>query len=91
MIYLVFLGENMPKSEKRRFYGSVTVSERGQIVIPAKARRDFKIEAGDKLLVIGDLDRGIAMAKQSMVMEYMEEMSSMLHPTEEDVDVEDSQ
>ncbi len=80
----------MPKSEKRRFYGSVTVSERGQIVIPAKARRDFNIEAGDKLLVVGDLDRGIAMAKQSMVMGYMEEMSSMLHATEED-DIEDSQ
>jgi AbrB family looped-hinge helix DNA binding protein len=82
----------MSKSEKRRFYGSVTVSERGQIVIPAKARRDFKIEAGDKLLVIGDLDRGIAMAKQEMVMGYMEEMSSMLHTAvEDDDDVEDSQ
>lgn len=80
----------MAKSEKRRFYGSVTVSERGQIVIPAKARRDFEIEAGDKLLVVGDLDRGIAMAKQSMVMSYMDEMSSMLHTAEED-DVEDPQ
>ncbi len=74
----------MPKSEKRRFYGSVTVSERGQVVIPVKARRDFEIKAGDKLLVVGDLDRGIAMAKQSMVMGYMEEMSSLLHAAEED-------
>ncbi len=81
----------MSKSEKRHFYGSVTVSERGQIVIPASARRDFKIKAGDKLLVVGDLDRGIAMAKQSMVMEYMEEMSSLFNAAEEDDDVEDSQ
>jgi AbrB family looped-hinge helix DNA binding protein len=74
----------MPKSEKRRFYGSVTVSERGQIVIPAEARRDFEIKAGDKLLVVGDLDRGIAMAKQSMVMGFMEEMSSIIHAVDED-------
>ncbi len=79
-----FLESVMPKSEKRRFYGSVTVSERGQVVIPVKARRDFEIKAGDKLLVVGDLDRGIAMAKQSMVMGYMEEMSSLLHAAEED-------
>ncbi len=27
----------MSKSEKRRFYGSITVSKRGQIIIPAIA------------------------------------------------------
>jgi len=43
----------------RKFYGSVTVSERGQIVIPADARRDFDIAAGDKLLVFGDLKAGL--------------------------------
>ncbi len=33
------------------FYGSVTVGERGQIVIPAEARAELDIKAGDKLLV----------------------------------------
>lgn len=50
----------MNPPEGKRFYGSVTVSERGQIVIPADARRDFNIKAGDKLLVLGDLEQGIA-------------------------------
>lgn len=36
-----------------QFYGAVTVSERGQIVIPAQARRDLGIQVGEKLLVIG--------------------------------------
>jgi AbrB family looped-hinge helix DNA binding protein len=34
------------------FYGAVTVGERGQIVIPAEARRALSIEAGDKLLIL---------------------------------------
>ena len=33
------------------FYGSVTVGERGQVVIPADARKQFSIKPGDKLLV----------------------------------------
>ncbi|MFA5113808.1 MAG: AbrB/MazE/SpoVT family DNA-binding domain-containing protein [Candidatus Margulisiibacteriota bacterium] len=37
------------------FYDTVTVGERGQVVIPAKARRDFKIKAGDKLVVLQGL------------------------------------
>ncbi len=35
------------------FYGTVTVGERGQIVVPAQARADLDINAGDKLLVFG--------------------------------------
>lgn len=35
------------------FYGSVTVGERGQIVLPSKLRKEFEIKAGDKILVLG--------------------------------------
>ena len=35
------------------FYGTVTVGERGQIVVPAQARADLDINPGDKLLVFG--------------------------------------
>ena len=38
--------ENQPN-----FYGSVTVGERGEVVIPVKARRDFDIVPSGKLLV----------------------------------------
>ena len=36
------------------FYGTVTVGERGQIVVPAQAREDFDVNPGDKLLVFSD-------------------------------------
>jgi AbrB family looped-hinge helix DNA binding protein len=57
------------KHDRKRFYGAITVSERGQIVIPAEARRDFNIEVGDKLLVLGDLDSGLALMKASSLLE----------------------
>ena len=50
-------------------YGIVTVGERGQIVIPKKAREHFKIKPGDKLLVAGDLKKGIAVQKASVMKE----------------------
>lgn len=34
-------------------YGSTTVSERGQVVIPAEARREMGLEPGTKLLIFG--------------------------------------
>jgi AbrB family looped-hinge helix DNA binding protein len=39
------------KDNGHKFYGSTTVGERGQVVIPAEARRDLNISHGTKLLV----------------------------------------
>ena len=36
-------------------FGAVTVGEKGQIVIPAKARKIFNIRPGDSLVVLGDI------------------------------------
>ena len=68
--------------EGKRFYGSITVSERGQIVIPAEARRDFGIEVGEKLLVFGDLEQGLALMKASKLIEKMPGIMSMLQSAE---------
>ena len=62
----------MEPPEGKKFYGSVTVSERGQIVIPADARKDFGIKTGDKLLVFGDLERGLGIATLDIMQRTME-------------------
>jgi AbrB family looped-hinge helix DNA binding protein len=64
--------------EGKRFYGAITVSERGQIVIPAEARRDFGIEVGDKLLVLGDLEKGLGLIKAATLLEKAPGLLSML-------------
>jgi AbrB family looped-hinge helix DNA binding protein len=63
--------KNSNPPENKRFYGSVTVSERGQIVVPAEARKDFNIKAGDKLLVFGDLEQGIGIATLPIIQKSM--------------------
>lgn len=55
----------------RAFYGAVTVGERGQVVIPAQARRDHGIEPGQKLLVLGSPD-GIALMSVDKVMKVLD-------------------
>ena len=82
-------------NKRKKFYGSVTVSERGQIVIPAEARKDFGIEVGEKLLVLGDLDKGIAITKATAIMRMIDgslraarKMEDFLHgnPEQQDAD-----
>lgn len=58
----------------RRFYGSVTIGERGQIAIPAQARRDHGFAPGDKLLVLGNSD-GLALMSAERLMELVESSS----------------
>ena len=56
------LGLGVPPKGKHLF-GVVTVGDKGQIVIPAKARKLFAISAGDQLVVLGDETQGMAIMK----------------------------
>jgi AbrB family looped-hinge helix DNA binding protein len=47
--------------QKWTVFGTVKVGERGQIVIPAKARRLFNIKHGDLLLVVGNKEGGMGL------------------------------
>lgn len=58
------LGLGVPPKGKHLF-GLVTVGDKGQIVIPAKARKIFEISTGDQLVVLGDESQGLALVKAS--------------------------
>ena len=58
------LGLGLPPKGKHLF-GLVTVGDKGQIVIPAKARKIFEISTGDQLVVLGDEGQGLALVKAS--------------------------
>ena len=57
------MGYGVPPKGKHIF-GLVKVGEKGQIVIPAKARKIFDIAPGDNLIVLGDEGQGIALIKE---------------------------
>ena len=58
------LGLGVPPKGKHLF-GLVTVGDKGQIVIPAKARKIFEISTGEQLVVLGDEGQGLALVKAS--------------------------
>lgn len=61
------------------FYGSVTVGERGQIVIPAEARAELGIQPGDKLLVMRDpVKPGLVVCSFGVMNEFLEEIKLKL-------------
>ena len=53
-------------------FGMVTVGDKGQIVIPVKARKIFNIKSGDNLVVLGDEASGIAILKAEDVLRIMQ-------------------
>jgi len=55
-------GLSLPPKGKHIF-GVVTVGDKGQIVIPAKARKLFSMEVGERLVVLGDESQGLALIK----------------------------
>ncbi|MCM1496302.1 MAG: helix-turn-helix domain-containing protein [Bacteroides sp.] len=67
----------------KHFFGSVTVGERGQIVIPKKAREVFRIEAGDQLLMFGDEEKGIGIVPKLALQEIMNVVTGNLYSGKE--------
>lgn len=64
------LGFEIPPKGKHIF-GMVKVGDKGQIVIPAKARKIFDINPGDNLIILGDESQGIAIIKEKGILDFL--------------------
>ena len=61
----------MVELEKGKFFfGTVKVGTKGQIVIPKKAREEFKIAPGDELIIMGDKKKGLAVIKANRFKKF---------------------
>jgi AbrB family looped-hinge helix DNA binding protein len=70
-------------SLEENFFGSATVGERGQIVIPAEARKRYSINPGDKVLVIGHPNAsGVWVCKIDAMREVFSTMLSEIEKLE---------
>ena len=67
------LGLSVPPKGKHVF-GVVTVGDKGQIVIPHKARKVFQVQSGDRFIVLGDEYQGIALIKESNFLNMINEV-----------------
>ena len=50
-------------SDRGKYISSVKVGPKGQVVIPKEARAMFGINPGDTLLLLADVNRGIALQR----------------------------
>ena len=57
-----------------KFMAIVKVGPKGQIVIPAEVRQMFSIQPGDSLLLLADIDRGIALPGKQEAGRMMNQM-----------------
>ncbi len=64
------MGFEVPPKGKHMF-GVVKVGDKGQIVIPIKARKIFDINPGDNLIVLGDEAQGIAIIKEKGLIDLL--------------------
>ena len=71
------LGLGVPPKGKHVF-GMVKVGDKGQIVIPAKARKIFDIQPGDNLIVLGDEGQGIAIIKEKGLLDLLNNIRKKL-------------
>ena len=70
------LGLAVPPKGKHIF-GIVKVGDKGQIVLPAKARKIFDINPGDRLLVLGDEGQGLAIIKEKGLLDLLRNAKNM--------------
>lgn len=59
---------NLPKGKNA---WTVKIGEKGQFVIPKEARDMFDLHPGDTILVLGDVERGIAIPPKAMMDKYI--------------------
>ncbi|MCL2316466.1 MAG: AbrB/MazE/SpoVT family DNA-binding domain-containing protein [Actinomycetia bacterium] len=63
-----------------RIYGAATVGERGQVALPAEARRELGIDPGDKLMVFGNkLNGSIVLIKADIFESFADFFTTKLN------------
>ena len=60
--------------EQDKFIWTTKLTRKGQIVLPKQAREVFGFKEGDTLILLGDLQRGIAIAKYDDYLKFAEEI-----------------
>ncbi|MBQ4435625.1 MAG: AbrB/MazE/SpoVT family DNA-binding domain-containing protein [Clostridia bacterium] len=64
--------------EGKYVFGIVTIGDKGQIVIPKRARDVFNLKPGSQLLVLGDEERGIALVEASELKNFASQVLKVI-------------
>ena len=63
---------------KGKYAWMVKIGEKGQFVIPKEAREMFDLQPGDEILVLGDIERGIAILPKAKQQDTIKQVFSVI-------------
>ena len=72
----------MPAPKGKHLFGTVTINDKGQIVIPKKAREVMQIGPGDNLVVLADEQSGLALVKAEWFEKHIMDMMAKVKEQE---------
>ncbi|MFH1522208.1 MAG: AbrB/MazE/SpoVT family DNA-binding domain-containing protein [Patescibacteria group bacterium] len=62
--------------KKKKFFGIITITNKGQIAIPTELQRELDIKKGDKLIIIKRRDnKGLNLLKSNTFENFIEKLS----------------
>lgn len=80
----------MRPNMKIKFFGSNTMGEKGQVVVPVEGRQAFDLNPGDKLVFMGDAEKGVMIVSKAEVFEeHMEKMQAGFQSLREQINGKD--
>lgn len=71
------IGMIPPAPKGKNIWGSVTINDRGQIVIPKEARNQYNLTPGSRLIVLGD-EQGIALVSAEKFEENIKKAMELI-------------
>lgn len=75
------VGTIPPAPKGKSIWGTVTINDRGQIVIPKGARERFDLKGGQQLIVLGD-EQGIALIPAEVFNEKLKMFHQLFFPND---------
>ena len=74
------LNKHLTEDGIPKFYGATTIGERGQVVIPAEARKDLDLSHSTKVMVFsgGPIGDGLLLLKADTVSEMLTRANKVL-------------
>jgi AbrB family looped-hinge helix DNA binding protein len=57
-----------------KLYGTTTMGVRGQVVIPAEARKDLNLNPGDQLMVMGKFGKALGLIKTDEMENFVKQI-----------------
>ena len=64
-----------------KLYGTTTIGSKGQVVIPAAARKELNLKPGDQLVVMGKFGKVLGLIKTEAMAEFVETIMKNLEGT----------